>query len=91
MEKAPTYHAVHDPDGNIRSIFLNSSSSGARLMMTPEAGCSVSQVKLHEQRIPGELGLAHEDDANQIRELMRRYRVDISVVGELVEKKTTQG
>jgi len=86
MKETRTYHAVHDQDGNIKSIFATTSSLGAREMMTPQQGYSVSQVNLGELKIRGELKLAGEEDANELRELMKGYRVDTSIVSSLVKK-----
>jgi len=89
--KDTTYHAVHDHNGNIKSFYVTTSSFGAQVTMTPEPGCSVSQVNLPEQlKIPGELKLTKEEDANQLLELMKQYRVDTSTVGTLIKKPASQ-
>jgi hypothetical protein len=86
MKETKTYHAVHDQNGNIKSIFIATSSAGAREMMTPEPGCSVSPVNLQGLKIPAELKLVTDEDANQLRELMKHYRVDTSIVSTLIKK-----
>jgi hypothetical protein len=86
MKEAKTYHAVHDQDGNIKSIFVTASSVGAQQMMTPGKGCSISQVNLHELKIPGEFKITGEEDADRLREFRKHYRVDTSIVGSLVKK-----
>jgi hypothetical protein len=86
MTETEIYHAVHDHDGNIRSIFVTRSSVGAGEMMTPEQGCSVSQVSPRALKIPKSLKLISEDDAKQIRNLLKQYRVDTSIVGSVVKR-----
>jgi len=83
MKVTKTYHAVHDQDGNIRSVFATTSSVGAREMMTPAQGCLISQVNIEERELPGE-------DAKELQGLMKRYRVDTSRMGSLVKKSTSQ-
>lgn len=89
MKETKTFHAVHDQNGNIKSIFWTTSSAPAQQMMTPEKGCSVSQVNLREQlTVAQESKLTGGLEANQLRMLSKRYRVDTSTAGSLVKKST---
>ncbi len=90
MKETKTYYAVHDQDGNIKSIFVTTSSVGARQMMTPQKGCSISQVNLQGFKIPGESRIVSDEDADQLRELSKHYRVDTSIAGSFVKKSTNQ-
>ena len=63
MKETKTYHAVHDQNGNIKSIFVTTSRVGAQQMMTPERGCSVSQVNPRELKISAKSKSPGEEDA----------------------------
>ena len=89
MNETKIYHAVHDQHGNIKSIFVTTSSTGGREMMTPGQGHSVTRLNLEDDKILGEFNLA-EDDANFIRHLMNHYRVDPESAGSLVRKVADQ-
>jgi hypothetical protein len=82
MKVTKTYHVVHDQDGNIKSVFATTSSVDARDMLTPAQGYLVSQVDFKVFEAAGE-------DPSKLRELMNRHRVDTSIVGSLINKKTT--
>ena len=86
MKEKTTYHAVHDQDGNIKSIFTTTSSAGAQQMMTPGKGSLVSEVKVDALKLSAGFKVAGEEDANQLRELMKHYRVDTSIVSSLKSK-----
>jgi hypothetical protein len=77
---------VHDSGGNIKSMFTATSSVGAQQMMTPGDGYLVSEVHVHELKLPAGFQVAGEEDAKQLRESMKRHRVDTSTVRTLRTK-----
>ncbi len=86
MKDEKTYHVVHDENGNIRSIVVSTSGVGARAMIAPAPGCSVTQVKVEDLN----LKFDNEEDAKQVREVMKQHRVDTSVAGSLIKRSPKQ-
>jgi hypothetical protein len=74
------YHAVHDQNGNIRSIFRITSSTGAQGTIVPSKGHFVSQVNLDELKLSG------KTFREQGRALSKLYRVDTSTVASFLKK-----
>jgi hypothetical protein len=79
MANRVSYYAIHDPEGRIKSLYAVNSDSVVAIMQPPP-GYLVSQVNAADLKGIGE-------DSEQLLELMKHSRIDISKPVRLIREK----